>query len=310
MKIVFMGTPEYSVPTLQALLDSEHEVVAVYTKPDMPKGRGKKVEVTPIKAMAQSYRIPVYQPKTFKEEEAVTHFMQHQADIAVVIAYGLILPPEVLNAYPKGCINLHASLLPKFRGASPIQAAILAGETKTGVTSMQMDAGLDTGNMLLASEILLDDTITAGELHDVLAGISAKVCLDTLKGLAEETIIGQVQPEDGVSYAGKITKEMGKIHWEMPSAEIDRTIRGMNPWPSAYTFWNGKILKIWDAESVVSETVNATPGEILRIDEQGLEVACGKGSLWIRQVQLEGKKRMNIVDFLNGHNMMTGQFFK
>lgn len=308
MKIVFMGTPEYSVPTLQALIDSEHEVIAVYTKPDKPKGRGKKMEITPVKALAEEFHIPIYQPVNFKEEATVTEFTEHNADLAVVIAYGLILPPTVLAAYPGGCINLHASLLPEFRGASPIQAAILAGESKTGVTSMQMNAGLDTGDMLLKAEINLNGNETAGDLHDQLAQISARLCLDTLAGLTVGSIIAQPQKEEAVSYAGKITKEMGKIRWSTTPFEIDRQIRGMNPWPSAFTYWQGKILKIWKAVPLPADIRKGEAGEILQVSESGIEVACGKGSLLIQEVQQEGKKRMSVASFLNGHQMSAGQF--
>ncbi len=307
MKIVFMGTPEYSVPTLQALLDSEHEVIGVYTKPDKPKGRGKKTEITPVKALALENGIPVYQPATFKKEEAIQEFCGHSADIAVVIAYGLILPSAILEAYPMGCINLHASLLPKFRGASPIQAAILAGESKTGVTSMQMDAGLDTGDMLLKAEIPLTGEETAGELHDRLAELSAAVCVNTLKGLAAGELIPQPQPESDVSYAGKITKEMGKISWSMNSEEISRNVRGLSPWPSAYTLWQGKLLKLWQVRALSTEESKETAGKVLAVGEAGIKVACGKGSVLIEELQLEGKKRLKAADFLNGHELLSGE---
>lgn len=310
MKVVFMGTPEYSVPTLKALLDSEHEVIAVYTKVDKPKGRGKKVEITPIKALAEEYNIPVYQPVTLKTEESIAEFQSHPADIAVVIAYGLILPAAVLNAYPMGCMNLHASLLPKFRGASPIQAAILAGEEKTGVTSMQMDEGLDTGAMLLKEEILLTGKETAGELHDALAEISAKLCLQTLKEIEAGTICKQLQPSENVSYAGKITKEMGRIDWTKSSMEIDRQIRGLSPWPSAYTNLQGKNLKIWKAARISDDNPTEEAGTVIGICDQGITVACGQGSLLIQELQLEGKKRMRAVDFLNGHSITVGQMLR
>ena len=309
MKIIFMGTPEYSVPTLKALIDSEHEVIGVYTKPDKPKGRGKKTEITPVKAVALENGLPLFQPGTFKEEEAVREFCAHQADLAVVIAYGLILPEALLTAYPLGCVNLHASLLPKFRGASPIQAAILAGESKTGVTSMQMDQGLDTGDMLLQAEIALNGTETAGELHDRLAQMSARLCLDTLEGLASGGIVPRAQAEADASYAGKITKEMGRIHWGNATAEIDRQIRGMNPWPSAYTYWQGKLLKIWRAKPFPETGGKAEAGLVISAGEAGIMIACGQGALLIEEVQLEGKKRMPAAAFLNGYEVAVGHCF-
>ena len=310
MKIIFMGTPEYSVPTLKALIDSEHEVIGVYTKPDKPKGRGKKTEITPVKALALENGLPLFQPATFKDEGAVQEFCAQSADIAVVIAYGLLLPEAVLKAYPRGCVNLHASLLPKFRGASPIQAAILAGETKTGVTSMQMDKGLDTGDMLLRAEIALNGTETAGGLHDRLARMSAELCLETLRALADGTVLPQAQEEDGVSYAGKITKEMGKIDWNDSAAAIDRQIRGMNPWPSAYTYWQGKLLKIWQAKLLPAAGGKAEAGLVLSTGEAGIEIACGQGALLIEEVQLEGKKRMPAAAFLNGYEVAVGGKFE
>ena len=309
MKIIFMGTPEYSVPTLKALIDSEHEVIGVYTKPDKPKGRGKKTEITPVKAVALENGLPLFQPGTFKEEEAVREFCAHQADLAVVIAYGLILPEALLTAYPLGCVNLHASLLPKFRGASPIQAAILAGESKTGVTSMQMDQGLDTGDMLLQAEMALNGTETAGELHDRLAQMSARLCLDTLEGLASGGIVPRAQAEADASYAGKITKEMGRIHWGNAAAEIDRQIRGMNPWPSAYTYWQGKLLKIWRAKPFPEAGGKAQAGLVISAGEAGIMIACGQGALLIEEVQLEGKKRMPAAAFLNGYEVAVGHCF-
>ncbi len=309
MKIIFMGTPEYSVPTLKALIDSEHEVIGVYTKPDKPKGRGKKTEITPVKAVALENGLPLFQPGTFKEEEAVREFCAHQADLAVVIAYGLILPEALLTAYPLGCVNLHASLLPKFRGASPIQAAILAGESKTGVTSMQMDQGLDTGDMLLQAEMALNGTETAGELHDRLAQMSARLCLDTLEGLASGGIVPRAQAEADASYAGKITKEMGRIHWGNAAAEIDRQIRGMNPWPSAYTYWQGKLLKIWRAKPFPEAGGKAEAGLVISAGEAGIMIACGQGALLIEEVQLEGKKRMPAAAFLNGYEVAVGHCF-
>lgn len=308
MKIVFMGTPDYSVPTLQALIDSEHEVLAVYTKPDMPRGRGKVLEFTPIKALALEHQIPVYQPKNFKSEEAVKEFTDLGADIAVVIAYGLLLPKSILSAYPMGCVNLHASLLPKFRGASPIQAAVLAGESVTGVTSMQMDVGLDTGDMLLKAEIPLSCEETAGSLHDKLSQVSAELCLKTLRALAEKTVKAIKQEEEKATYAGKITKDMGEIRWSNSAIEIDRQIRAMTPWPSAYTHFKGKMLKIWNAVPMADLNRKAEIGQIIHVSDSGIEVACGKGSLLVKELQIEGKKRMNVTDFLNGYHLKSGDY--
>lgn len=307
MKIVFMGTPEYSVPTLNALIHSEHEVVAVYTKPDKPKGRGKKLEITPVKALAEQHQIPVYQPQTFKNEEAIQELKQIDADVAVVIAYGLLLPLQVLQAFPKGCINLHASLLPKFRGASPIQAAILAGESKTGVTSMQMDVGLDTGDMLEKVEIALDGSETADRLHDILADLSAQLCLSTLSKAENGTLVATPQGEEEVSYAGKICKEMGEVDWLENADVIDRKIRALTSWPSAYTSWQGKRLKICLAQPI-EQVSSGEFGKVLRADRGGIDVSCGDGSIRILQLQLEGKKQLSAGDFLNGQKLEVGQF--
>lgn len=306
MKIVFMGTPEYSVATLQALIDSKHEVIAVYTKPDKPKGRGKKMEITPVKELALRHNIPVYQPSTLKEEAAKEQMRSLKADIGVVIAYGLLLPEEVLNAFPRGCMNLHASLLPKFRGASPIQTAILAGEKVTGVTSMQMDVGLDTGDILLKAEYEMDGSETAASLHDTLSKLSAELCIKTLQAMENNEITPMKQPEAGVSYAGKITKEMGEIDWNQSAQKIDCQIRGLNSWPSAYTFLGEKLLKIWQAVPVQSE-ISEKDGTIVKCDKSSLEVACADGIIRILELQLEGKKKMGVADFLNGQNLSVGE---
>ena len=245
MRVIFMGTPDFSVGTLEALVKAGHEVVLAVTQPDKPKGRGGKMQFTPVKEKAQEYGIPVYQPRRIREPECVEELRRYQADVMVVIAFGQILPKEILEMTPYGCINVHASLLPKYRGAAPIQWAVIRGEQMSGVTTMQMDEGLDTGDMLLKTEIILDEKETGGSLHDKLAKAGAKLCVETLEGLRQGNIQPVPQGESPTEYARMLDKKLGNIDWSKSAAEIERLIRGLNPWPSAYTGWNGKVMKIF-----------------------------------------------------------------
>ena len=254
MRVIFMGTPDFSVGTLEALVQAGHEVVLAVTQPDKPKGRGGKMQYTPVKEKALEYDIPVFQPVKVREKSCVEKLDSYKADVMVVVAFGQILPREILELTPYGCINVHASLLPKYRGAAPIQWSIIDGETVTGVTTMQMDEGLDTGDMLLKTEVPLEPDETGGSLHDKLSAAGAKLCVETLKALEEKTVTPEKQGETPTKYARMLDKELGKIDWTKDAASIERLVRGLNPWPSAYTSWEGKTMKIWSAEVVDRES--------------------------------------------------------
>lgn len=305
MKVIFMGTPDFSVATLEALIGSKHQVVAVYTQPDKPKGRGKTMQFTPVKEVALNHRIPVYQPVKVRDPQVIEEMRQIQADVMVVVAFGQILPREVLEMTRYGCINVHASLLPKYRGAAPIQWAVIQGEKESGVTTMQMDVGLDTGDMLEKVVVPLDVKETGGSLFEKLSHSGADLLLSTLKGLEEGSITPQKQGETTTAYAKMLKKEMGEIHWEKSAVEIERLIRGMNPWPSAYTHLAGKTMKIWQADVIESES-GEKPGSITSIEKNQFLVQTGKGLLAVKELQLEGKKRMETGAFLRGCQLATG----
>ena len=261
MRIVFMGTPDFAVPTLTALIEGGHEVVAVVTQPDKPKGRGKAVLMTPVKEKAIEYEIPVYQPVKVRDPEFVELLKTMAPDAIVVVAFGQILPKSILDLPKYGCVNVHASLLPKYRGAAPIQWAVIDGEKESGVTTMMMDVGLDTGDMLEQKAIPLDEKETGGSLFDKLSALGGSMILSTLKGLENGTITRTPQGESGTSYAKMLTKEMGHIDWTKDAVSIERLVRGLNPWPSAYTLYAGKTMKIWSAE-VTDLPGERTPGKI------------------------------------------------
>jgi len=307
MRVVFMGTPDFSVPTLQKIIDEKHEVAAVVTQPDKPKGRGKAVQFTPVKELAVKYGIPVYQPQRIKQNEAFYEMMKElQPDVCVVVAFGQILPKEILDLPKFGCVNVHASLLPKYRGAAPIQWVILDGEKESGVTTMMMDVGLDTGDMLLKETVPLDEKETGGSLHDKLSEIGGELLIETLKQLEAGTIVRTPQGDAESNYAKMLTKELGKIDFQRPAAELERLIRGLNPWPSAFTSLHGKTLKIWDA-NVVDAEGNARPGEIIAVDKASFTVMTGCQALEIMELQLEGKKRMTTEAFLRGYSVEKGE---
>lgn len=296
--IIFAGTPEFSVPTLEALLHSSHRVVAVYTQPDRPAGRGRQITPSPVKRVALQHEIPVEQPLTLKEASAVEQLASYDADLMVVVAYGLLLPQTVLDTPRHGCINVHASLLPRWRGAAPIQRAILAGDTETGVTIMQMNAGLDTGPMLLKRAIPIGPLDTSATLHDELARLGAQALLETLDSLP--AITPQLQPEEGVTYAQKIRKEEARIDWSRDAFEIDRQVRAFNPWPVAETTWQGQQLRIWEA-TPTQTTHDSAPGTVIRCTSEGVEVGAGRGTLTLKRVQLAGRSAMSAAQFLNAH---------
>ncbi len=305
MKVIFMGTPDFAVGTLEALIEAGHEIVLVVTQPDKPKGRGGKMQYTPVKEVAVAHDIPVYQPKKVKEQECVEKLRAYQADVCVVVAFGQILPKEILEMTPYGCINVHASLLPKYRGAAPIQWAVIDGEEVSGVTTMQMDEGLDTGDIILKAQVPLDEKETGGSLFDRLAAEGAALCVKTLKALEDHTATWTPQGDSTTSYAKMLTKDLGNIDWSQAAVSIERLVRGLNPWPSAYTNWQGKTMKIWEAE-VSAKEGESLPGTVIQVDKDGFYVQTGQGSLKIKALQIPGKKRMDAAAFLLGYQVNVG----
>jgi methionyl-tRNA formyltransferase len=301
LKIIFAGTPDFSVPSLRALLASEHEVVAVYTQPDRPAGRGRKLSASPVKQLALEHGIEVRQPKNLKGGEDLAALEALQADLMVVVAYGLLLPRRVLEAPRLGCVNVHASLLPRWRGAAPIQRAILEGDTESGITIMQMDVGLDTGPMLLKRSCPISDQDTGGSLHDRLAVLGAEALMAAMPGIADESIDPQIQDDDLATYAGKLEKQEARMDWAQSAEQLDRQVRAFNPWPVAQTALNGEVLRIWEAEPLAGE--GGEPGRILSVGKEGIDVATGAGLLSIKILQLPGKRAMSAADFLNAHTV-------
>lgn len=310
MKVLFMGTPDFSVGTLEALADAGHEVCLAVTQPDKPKGRGKEMQFPPVKEAAMRRGIPVFQPKRVRTPESVEYLKSFQADVCVVVAFGQILTKELLDMTPFGCINVHASLLPKYRGAAPIQWAILRGEEVTGVTTMQMDEGIDTGDMLLKTEVSITPEETGESLHDKLAAAGAQLAVRTLEELEAGTLRPIKQGESPTPYAKMLDKKMGSIDWSRPAAEIERLVRGLNSWPSAYTHWNGKVMKIWKTGVKSAQsgdtTQQAAPGTILEVEKDSFSVQTGDGVLVVQEVQLPGKKHMEVQAFLRGNTVVPG----
>ncbi|MEN8204764.1 MAG: methionyl-tRNA formyltransferase [Pseudomonadota bacterium] len=300
MKILFAGTPDFSVHSLQALLNSSHDVEAVYTQPDRPAGRGRKMVASPVKQLAMQHDIPVCQPDSLQSEAVQQQLAEWQPDLMVVVAYGLLLPPAVLAIPRLGCVNVHASLLPRWRGAAPIQRAILAGDTETGVCLMQMDAGLDTGPVLACSscEITADDT--GSRLHDRLSLQGARLLSQNLAALENGDL--KPCPQDGAlaSYAGKLQKSEARVDWKDSAVNIANKIRAFNSWPVAETRYDGQQLRIWEAFPVLTGS-DAVPGTVLSASSAGIEVACGEGRLCIRKVQLPGARAIDAGDFINAH---------
>lgn len=307
MRILFMGTPDFSVPTLETLIDSKHEIVAVVTQPDKPKGRGKQRQYTPVKEAALKHDIKVFQPAKVREEDFIHEMRNLNIDLAIVIAFGQILPKGFLELPRYGCMNIHASLLPKYRGAGPIQWAIINGDAKTGVTTMYMDVGLDTGDMLLKEEIILDKNETGGTLHDKMSVIGGPLILKTIDRLMEHILIREKQVNEDSTYAPMLNKQLGNIDWGKPAIEIERLIRGLNPWPSAFTYLNGRLLKLWESDVVEIEDNEHMSGSIYDIRPDGFVVKCQKNGLLIKTLQLQGKKRMKTSDFLRGYAVEIGQ---
>jgi len=307
LKVIFAGTPEFSVSPLEALLNSDHEVIAVYTQPDRPAGRGRKLAIGPVKKTALDANIPVYQPKNFREEADLEALEALNADVMVVVAYGLILPQRILDAPKFGCLNIHASLLPRWRGAAPIQRAIQAGDAETGVTIMQMEAGLDTGPMLLVKKINIEETETGGQLHDRLAPLGSDALIQTLDLLVAGKLEPIVQDDNDAVYAHKLEKSEAQINWTESAKQIDLTIRAFNPWPVAFTHIDSKTLRIWDAQ-VLDIDANSPPGTVEENSAEGIDVATGEGVLRITQLQPQGKRVMSVKDFLNAHDLKGSCF--
>ncbi len=298
MKIVFMGTPEFSVPVLDALAQAGHEVLCAYTQPPRPAGRGKKDRPSPVHARAEALGIPVRHPVSLKSEEAQAEFAALGADVAVVVAYGLLLPQAVLDAPVRGCLNIHASLLPRWRGAAPIHRAIMAGDSRTGVCIMQMEAGLDTGPVLLRAEIEIEPDETTGALHDRLSLLGADAIVLALGQV--DDLVPEVQPEDGVTYAAKIDKAEARVDWTRPAEEVDRLIRGLSPFPGAWVDWNGARLKLLGSRVTEGD---GPPGEVL---DDALRVACGSGAVQLTRLQRAGKSAQDAQEFQRGAGIAPG----
>lgn len=303
MKVIFMGTPDFAVGALEAIIKAGHEVTLVVTQPDKPKGRSGKMQFPPVKECAVKYNIPVFQPVKIKTKESVEELKKYEADIFVVAAFGQILSKEILDMPRLGCVNIHASLLPKYRGAAPINWCIIDGEKETGVTIMKMDVGLDTGDMLTKVVVPIEKKDTAGSLFDKLAVAGADLIVETLPKLEKGEITPVKQDETKTCYAKMMDKSLGEIDWTKDAESIERLIRGLNPWPGCFTFVNGKNLKLFDCD-VADKKGN--PGEIIEVAKDYVVVACGEKALQINELQLEGKKRMDTKSFLLGNQWKTG----
>lgn len=305
MNIVYMGTPDIAAVVLEKLIHSQHKILAVVTQPDKPKGRGNLVQLTPVKELALKHNIPVYQPNKVKEEGFQGILENLNPDVIVVAAFGQLVPKAVLDLPKFGCINVHASLLPKYRGAAPIQWSIIDGEEKTGITIMHMDVGIDTGDMIMKAEVPIEPKETGGSLHDKLALCGGNLLLEALEKIEQGTATREKQKDEESNYAKKLDKTLGLIDFNRSAVEIERLIRGLNPWPSAYTLLDGKTLKIWSADVVEGETTGK-PGEIISITKDSILLKTGNGTLALNELQLEGKKRMTVDAFLRGYSVVQG----
>lgn len=306
MRIIFAGTPSFAARALIALLSSEHQILLALTQPDRPAGRGMKIQVSDVKKVAEAHAIPLLQPLTLKSVAIHTQLRKFDADIMIVAAYGLILPLEVLKIPRYGCLNIHASLLPRWRGAAPIQRAILAGDQETGITIMQMDQGLDTGLMLLQHTLPIGPRDTSQTLHDKLADLGAKSIVEALDLLRLEKLSATPQDETQACYASKIQKIEAEIDWRLDANQIDRCVRAFNPFPGAYTYFQGELLKIWQARAI---TASGQAGKIITIGSEGVTVGCGRGALILEIVQKSGGKKMPVAEFLAGQSLEVGQYF-
>ena len=299
LRIAFAGTPQFALPALRALLGSRHELVGVLTQPDRPAGRGQHLRASPVKLLATEYRLPVAQPQTLKTPDSRVELARWAPDVLVVVAYGLILPPPVLVLPRLGCVNIHGSLLPRWRGAAPIQRAILAGDAETGVSIMQLEAGLDTGPVLLERTRPIGMHDTAGDLHDALAELGAAALVEALEGLASGTLKARAQPAAGVTYAAKVEKSEARLDWSASAVQLDRKVRAFNPWPVAETLLAGEHLRVLRARIAEPASSDSAPGTLLGIAEDGLRVACGEGVLAVSELQRAGKRPVSARDFAN-----------
>ena len=306
MKIVFMGTPDIAVGCLQKIIDEKHEILGVVTQPDKPVGRGKKMGMPPVKELALKYDIPVYQPIKARDEEFVQVLRELNPDLIVVVAFGQILPKSILDIPKLGCVNVHVSLLPKYRGAAPINWVIINGEEKTGVTTMYMDEGLDTGDMILTSEFALNDEITAGELHDIMKEEGALVLKETIDLIAKGEAPRIPQNHEEFTYAPMMNKILGQIDFSKSAKEIHNLVRGVNPWPSAYTTYKGQTMKVWKTK-VLNETSDKHPGNILKVDKEGIRVSTKGNVLLIKEIQMPGKKRVLVEEYIKGNSIETNE---
>ena len=309
MRIVFMGTPDFAVASLKALLNAGEQVVAVVTQPDKPKGRGKQVQPPPVKTLALEQNLSVLQPSNIRTEEFIKTLQDLQPDCIVVVAYGKILPIEVLDLPAKGCINVHASLLPSYRGSAPIHWALINGETETGVTTMFMNEGMDTGDMIIKKHLSISPLDNVGILHDKLAEQGAKLLVETIKLLKADQAPRVSQDHTLATYAPMLRKEHELIHWDRSAQSIYNHVRGMNPWPGTYTTWEDKILKIWNTKLPEKKTMQADPGMVLDVNPSGILVQTGLGQIIITELQLQGGKRMDVAQFIRGKNMNPGTLF-
>ena len=305
-RIIFAGSPEFALPGLQAVADSRHQLVAVLTQPDRPSGRGRKLHAGPIKRLALDLGAPVLQPESLKSEAVQSQLRELAADLMVVIAYGLLLPPAVLELPTRGCVNVHASLLPRWRGAAPIQAAVRAGDKETGVCLMQLEAGLDTGPVYACTTTAIDAQETAGELHDRLAVMGGELLSAQLDALLAGSLQARPQSSEGVSYAGRINKSDGLVDWQQDAEAIVRQVLAFNPWPVAETRLGGERLRIWRAAAQLPAT-GGRPGEIVAVDADGVRVAAGRGSVCLQEIQMPGRKRMPAADFARGAALVGQQ---
>lgn len=308
MRLVFAGTPDFAATALKALIAAGHTIVGVYSQPDRPAGRGRKLQPSPVKQVALDHEIPVFQPETLKTAEAQKQLADLKPDVMIVAAYGLILPKAVLDIPTHGCLNIHASLLPRWRGAAPIQRAIAAGDSETGITIMQMDEGLDTGAMLLKSLTAIDTSDTGGNLHDRLAELGGKAIIEALELLKKGELTGEPQNDDLACYASKLSKTEGHIDWATDATAIERLIRAFNPWPGTYTDLGDQRIRIHEARALVTDS-DAFPGTVVHRDRDGIDIACGNGTLRITRLQLPGSRAQSVNDLINGGKelLMPGQ---
>lgn len=307
LRIVFMGTPEFAIPSLDMLYKEGYEIAAVVTQTDKPKGRGNKLVPTPVKQYAMERGIPVMQPEKVKTAEFAQWLGKLEPDALVTAAYGKILPKAVLDIPKHGCINVHGSLLPRYRGPAPIQRAVINGESRTGITTMYTDVGMDTGDMLLKEEVDIPRDMTSGELYEILSSVGAAVLKKTLEGIKDGTVKRIPQLDEEATYAPMITKETGLIAWDRSSREVHNLVRGVSPRPGAYSYYRGSRIRVWKSVTMEEKGVHGKPGEILKVDKRGMNVACGEGVLSILELQFDSGKRMSVEEYTRGHSLDEGE---